>query len=92
MKEFWDIDIYYNSGIIEKGFYSFNKLYAKTITIKDVEKFLKTKLRRCGKNESPEVICSAWAEKDGDNLIDYRKERGRKKFYKLNLKSNETNQ
>jgi hypothetical protein len=31
-KEFWDINVYYsNSGIIEKGVYSFNKLYKKTI-------------------------------------------------------------
>jgi len=83
-KRFWDIDIFFsNSGIIEKGVFSFNKLYADTITIKDVEKFVKRKLRRCGKRENPDVICSAWAERDGDNLVDYRSERGRKKYYKI---------
>ena len=83
-KYFWDIDIYYsNSGIIEKGVFGFNKLYAKTITIKDVEKFLKTKLRQAGKYENPDVICNAWVDRDGDNLVDYRSERGRIKYYKL---------
>lgn len=82
MKEFWDIDTYI-AGMSEQSVFNMNKLFKKTITIKDVEKFLGVKLARAGKYDRVEVVCSPWVDKNGDMLIDYRKERGRKKYYKV---------
>lgn len=80
---FWDVSVFFKHEKAKGGIFTMNKLEKEKITIRDVEKYLNVKLRRAWKKENPDVICSAWVDRNGGYLQDYRSFRGYNKFYKL---------
>lgn len=80
---FWDIQVFFKHKKVKEGLFTMNKIEKEKIVMKDVEEYLDLKLRKSGKGENPDVICSAWVDRNGNCLQDYRAFRKYTKYYNV---------